>query len=67
MGVSGSWKESVSPPSSRQLSQSLVYLQLLLVYSILTNLPWSIYSTFVLEERHGFNKQASAGPGNEAM
>jgi STE24 endopeptidase len=25
--------------------------------STITNLPWSFYSTFVLEEKHGFNKQ----------
>lgn len=25
--------------------------------STILNLPWSLYSTFVIEERHGFNKQ----------
>ena len=28
--------------------------------SWLTDLPWSLYGTFVLEERHGFNKQTPA-------
>lgn len=37
----------------------MVFVGLLLVYSKLTELPWSIYSTFVVEERHGFNKQVS--------
>ena len=40
-----------------QLSQSMVFLELLLMYYMLTGLPWSIYSTFVLEECHNFNKQ----------
>ena len=40
-----------------QLSQSMVFVEFLLLYSTLTNLPWGIYSTFVLEARHGFNKQ----------
>lgn len=25
--------------------------------STITELPWNLYSTFVVEERHGFNKQ----------
>jgi|LauGreDrversion2_2_1035103.scaffolds.fasta_scaffold100331_1 STE24 endopeptidase len=24
---------------------------------MVTGLPWSLYSTFVIEQRHGFNKQ----------
>jgi STE24 endopeptidase len=28
-----------------------------MIYSQITNLPWSLYYTFVIEERHGFNKQ----------
>ena len=35
----------------------MVFVELLLLYSTLTGLPWSIYSTFFLEDRHGFNKQ----------
>ena len=27
------------------------------IYSTITSLPWSLYSTFVIEEKHGFNKQ----------
>ena len=27
------------------------------MYSEIVGLPWSVYSTFVLEEKHGFNKQ----------
>ena len=30
-----------------------------MTYSTITGLPWSIYYTFVLEEKHGFNKQVN--------
>ena len=32
-------------------------MMLCVVYSTVTSLPWSLYGTFVVEERHGFNKQ----------
>ena len=28
-----------------------------MIFSTVTSLPWSLYSTFVIEQRHGFNKQ----------
>ncbi|XP_042598214.1 LOW QUALITY PROTEIN: CAAX prenyl protease 1 homolog [Cyprinus carpio] len=40
-----------------QISQSLVFLMLATLFSALTGLPWSLYSTFVIEEKHGFNQQ----------
>ncbi|XP_028674543.1 CAAX prenyl protease 1 homolog [Erpetoichthys calabaricus] len=40
-----------------EITQSLVFLLLATVFSALTGLPWSIYSTFVIEEKHGFNQQ----------
>ena len=36
---------------------SLVFSLYLSVFSTLTGLPFSVYRTFVLEEKHGFNKQ----------
>jgi len=36
---------------------SLLFTFYMSVFSTITGLPFSIYSTFVLEERHGFNKQ----------
>ena len=30
------------------------------IYSTITSLPFSLYSTFVIEERHGFNKQVNS-------
>ncbi|KAK0044572.1 CAAX prenyl protease 1 [Biomphalaria pfeifferi] len=40
-----------------EIFQSLVFLTLAMLYSNVTSLPWSLYSTFVVEEKHGFNKQ----------
>lgn len=36
---------------------SLLFTFYMSVFSTLTNLPFTVYSTFVVEERHGFNKQ----------
>ena len=35
----------------------MVFIELVMIYSTVTGLPWKIYSTFVLEDRHGFNQQ----------
>ena len=53
----------VSPrPFSRvQVKQTVVFLLMVLIYSTLIELPWAVYMTFVLEERHGFNKQVTVG------
>lgn len=40
-----------------EISLSLVFLMLATLFSALTGLPWSLYSTFVIEEKHGFNQQ----------
>lgn len=37
--------------------QSLVFLTLATLFSAFTGLPWSLYNTFVIEEKHGFNQQ----------
>ncbi|CAB1330635.1 unnamed protein product [Coregonus sp. 'balchen'] len=36
---------------------SLSFLMLATLFSAFTGLPWSIYNTFVIEEKHGFNQQ----------
>lgn len=36
---------------------SLLFTFYMSIFSTITGLPFSIYSTFVVEERHGFNKQ----------
>ncbi|GFO46398.1 Zinc metallopeptidase, ste24 homolog [Plakobranchus ocellatus] len=43
--------------SDGEILQSLTFLLLGTLYSTVMGLPWSLYSTFVLEEKHGFNKQ----------
>ncbi|XP_048766015.1 CAAX prenyl protease 1 homolog [Ostrea edulis] len=40
-----------------EILQSLTFILIFLLYSTITSLPWSLYQTFVLEEKHGFNKQ----------
>jgi len=40
-----------------EIEQSLLFLCLLTLFNTVVGLPTSIYSTFVIEQRHGFNKQ----------
>lgn len=40
-----------------EITQSLVFLNLATLFSAVTGLPWSLYNTFVIEEKHGFNQQ----------
>jgi len=42
---------------SHEIKQSITFVILTTLFSTVTSLPWSLYSTFVLEEKHGFNKQ----------
>ncbi|XP_013399811.1 CAAX prenyl protease 1 homolog [Lingula anatina] len=39
-----------------EILQSIVFMFLCMMWSTITGLPWSLYGTFVIEERHGFNK-----------
>lgn len=41
---------------SGEIAQSIVWVLVLSLISTCMSLPWSLYSTFVIEERHGFNK-----------
>eukprot|EP00243_Klebsormidium_subtile_P003695 TRINITY_DN17285_c0_g1_i1.p1 TRINITY_DN17285_c0_g1~~TRINITY_DN17285_c0_g1_i1.p1 ORF type:complete len:432 (-),score=113.02 TRINITY_DN17285_c0_g1_i1:190-1485(-) len=47
-------------PEDHEILQSLLFLAIQFVWSQVTDLPWSIYSTFVIEQVHGFNKQTPA-------
>jgi len=40
-----------------EILMSLMFTFLMSVFSTFTGLPFTIYSTFVVEEKHGFNKQ----------
>merc|ERR1719471_2129243 len=37
--------------------RSMVFVFYYNIFSLVIGIPFSVYSTFVLEERHGFNKQ----------
>jgi STE24 endopeptidase len=41
---------------SGEIKQSIAWVLILSLVSTCMNIPWSLYSTFVLEEKHGFNK-----------
>eukprot|EP01135_Chromosphaera_perkinsii_P001083 Nk52_evm33s158 gene=Nk52_evmTU33s158 len=40
-----------------EIGQSVLFMFLFQVYETALSLPWSVYYTFVVEEKHGFNKQ----------
>ncbi|CAF4047031.1 unnamed protein product, partial [Rotaria magnacalcarata] len=40
-----------------EILQSIVFVGIIMIYSTISNIPWSYYYHFVLEEKHGFNKQ----------
>jgi hypothetical protein len=57
------WVYCDSPPLNHrkpdvlfQITQSIAFAFILFFISSLPTLPLSVYSTFVLEEKHGFNK-----------
>nr|KAJ3422053.1 CAAX prenyl protease 1 [Polyrhizophydium stewartii] len=56
-GLSGSVAARAGMDPDAEISRSIVFAGLLVVISTLVNLPLSIYFTFVIEARHGFNKQ----------
>merc|ERR1712156_450552 len=42
-----------------EILTSLLFTLYLSIFSTITSLPFTIYSTFVVEENHGFNKQTA--------
>lgn len=42
---------------SHEIIQSLIFFSLTALIQMIIDLPGKLYSTFVVEERHGFNKQ----------
>ena len=55
--LSGDWLASMDYSTDYEILHSLAFTLLATLWSTVTGLPWSLYSTFVLEEKHGFNKQ----------
>ncbi|KAF9170646.1 hypothetical protein BGX21_008562 [Mortierella sp. AD011] len=43
--------------SEYEITQSVIFFMAMSIFSTIISLPFSLYSTFVIEERHGFNKQ----------
>lgn len=46
---------NISP--DREILLSCVFMTFVTLFNFVVNMPFSIYGTFVLEEKHGFNKQ----------
>ncbi|KVH97271.1 CAAX prenyl protease 1 [Cynara cardunculus var. scolymus] len=54
---SGYVLEIVGLDAESEIYHTLAFLAGVMIWSQITDLPFSLYSTFVIEERHGFNKQ----------
>ncbi|CAG8737837.1 1876_t:CDS:2 [Gigaspora rosea] len=54
--LSGKWLEQVGYGTDYEIIQSLIFTVNMTLMSYLLSLPLSLYYTFVIEERHGFNK-----------
>ncbi|KAI3996044.1 hypothetical protein MKX01_038444 [Papaver californicum] len=57
---SGDFMVSYGFNVENEIIHSYVFLGAVMIYSLITDLPFSLYSTFVIEDRHGFNKQTLA-------
>lgn len=54
---SGDFASHMGLNSDNEIIHTLSFLAGVMVWSQITDLPFSLYSTFVIEARHGFNKQ----------
>ncbi|KAL0923564.1 hypothetical protein M5K25_007626 [Dendrobium thyrsiflorum] len=54
---SGNFASHMGLNSENEIIHTLSFLAGVMVWSQITDLPFSLYSTFVIEARHGFNKQ----------
>ncbi|KAJ3219643.1 hypothetical protein HDU67_000131 [Dinochytrium kinnereticum] len=52
--------EKLGFEGDREVLQSIVFIIIYMSVSTILGVPLSLYSTFVIEERHGFNKQTLA-------
>ncbi|XP_045114217.1 CAAX prenyl protease 1 homolog [Portunus trituberculatus] len=55
--MSGKVVEWLGFPASGEIPQTVMFVGLRSVLSTIINLPWSVYFTFWVEQKHGFNKQ----------
>ncbi|KAJ7007720.1 CAAX prenyl protease 1 [Populus alba x Populus x berolinensis] len=56
---SGSFLVLVGLDEENEIFHTLAFLAGVMIWSQITDLPFSLYSTFVIEARHGFNKQTT--------
>ncbi|XP_061338963.1 CAAX prenyl protease 1 homolog [Gastrolobium bilobum] len=54
---SGNFVTLVGLNAENEIVHTLAFLAGAMIWSQITDLPFSLYSTFVIEARHGFNKQ----------
>ncbi|CAM8960827.1 hypothetical protein QQ045_003529 [Rhodiola kirilowii] len=54
---SGEFVGSVGLDPENEIWHTLAFLAAVMIWSQITDLPFSLYSTFVIEAKHGFNKQ----------
>ncbi|KAK4339309.1 hypothetical protein RND71_040771 [Anisodus tanguticus] len=54
---SGEFMVNLGLNAENEIYHTLSFLAGVMVWSQITDLPFSLYSTFVIEARHGFNKQ----------
>ncbi|XP_022757437.1 CAAX prenyl protease 1 homolog isoform X4 [Durio zibethinus] len=54
---SGNFLPLVGLNADNEILHTLAFLAGVMIWSQITDLPFSLYSTFVIEARHGFNKQ----------
>jgi STE24 endopeptidase len=68
LGLVERWaKALVGPASGGDVWTGLVFFALLGSGSFLLSLPVSVYDTFVIEQRHGFNRQTPRGFAADAV
>ncbi|KAG0702076.1 CAAX prenyl protease 1 [Chionoecetes opilio] len=56
-GASGKVAEWLGFPAGAEIPQTVVFVGLRSLLSTVVNMPWSVYFTFWVEQKHGFNKQ----------
>ena len=56
MGLFGVLDEFVRLNSTHQIVSGLIFFGVLFIINDILNIPFSIYGTFVIEEKYGFNK-----------
>lgn len=54
--ISGELLNKVGLDENNEIVHSMVFAFLGNVFSLVIDLPWKLYYTFVIEEKHGFNK-----------